>query len=69
MSTLGWAMVGVAGISPKYRVTLSLAVARSMSPASTSTVLLGPYQVLNQVLTSSSEAASRSFIEPIVVWW
>src|SRR5215471_5793561 len=53
-------------MSPKYLATLSLAVARSMSPASASTALLGPYQLRNQFLTSSSLAASRSFIEPIV---
>jgi hypothetical protein len=56
-------------MSPKYFVTFSFAVARSMSPASTSTALLGPYQVRNQVLTSSSDAALRSFIEPMVLWW
>ena len=61
-------MVGPAGMSPKYFATFSFAVARSMSPASTSTALLGPYQVLNQVFTSSSEAALRSFIEPMVLW-
>ena len=68
-STFGCAMVGEAGMSPKYFATFALAVARSMSPASTSTALLGPYQVRNQVLTSSSFAALRSFIEPMVVWW
>ena len=68
-STFGWAMVGLAGMSPKYFATFSLAVATSMSPASTSTALFGPYQVLNQVFTSSSEAALRSFIEPMVLWW
>ena len=56
-------------MSPKYFATFSFAVFRSMSPASTSTALFGPYQVRNQVFTSSSLAASRSFIEPIVVWW
>ena len=65
-STLGWAMVGPAGMSPKYWVTLALAVSTSMSPASTSTALFGPYQVLNQRCTSSSEAALRSLIEPMV---
>ena len=45
---------------------LSFAVATSMSPASTSTALFGPYQLRNQFLTSSSVAASRSAIEPIV---
>ncbi|MNM51951.1 hypothetical protein D3C81_630200 [compost metagenome] len=62
-------MVGVAGMSPKYFATLACAVATSMSPASTSTVLLGPYQLRNQFFTSSSDAALRSFIEPMVVWW
>jgi hypothetical protein len=61
--------VAVAGMSPKYFVTFSLAVARSISPASTSTALLGPYQLRNQFFTSSSLAALRSFIEPITVWW
>ena len=56
-------------MSPKYCATLALAVARSMSPASTSTALFGPYQLRNQFFTSSSEAAFRSFIEPITVWW
>jgi hypothetical protein len=51
-STLGAASVGIGaagttlgvprGIAPKYCSTLALAVARSMSPASTSTALLGP---------------------------
>ena len=68
-STLGWAMVGEAGMSPKYSVTFSFAVATSMSPASTSTALLGPYQVRNQFFTSSSEAALRSAMEPITLWW
>ncbi|MNI58933.1 hypothetical protein D3C73_1140680 [compost metagenome] len=68
-STFGCAMVGPAGMLPKYLAAFSLAVARSMSPASTSTALFGPYQVRNQVLTSSSEAALRSFIEPITLWW
>ena len=40
-----------------------------MSPASTSTALFGPYQVRNQLFTSSSEAALRSAIEPMVLWW
>ena len=53
---------------PKYFATFSFAVARSMSPASTSTALFGPYQARNQACTSSSAAASRSFIEPITVW-
>jgi hypothetical protein len=56
-----------AGMLPKYCVTLRLAVARSMSPARTSTALFGPYQLRNQPFTSSSEAASRSFIEPITL--
>jgi hypothetical protein len=55
-STSGWAIVGVAGMSPKYAATFSLAVFRSMSPASTSTALFGPYQVRNQVFTSSRVA-------------
>ncbi|VTQ58430.1 Uncharacterised protein [Stenotrophomonas maltophilia] len=67
--TAGCAMVGPAGMAPKYLPTFSLAVARSMSPASTSTALFGPYQVRNQVFTSSSDAAFRSFIEPITPWW
>jgi len=57
-----------AGISPKYFATLALAVATSMSPASTRTALFGPYQLRNQLFTSSSEAALRSFIEPMTVW-
>ena len=60
------ASVALAGMSPKYSVTFCLAVFRSMSPASTSTALLGPYQLLNQVFTSSSVAASRSAMEPMV---
>ena len=56
-------------MSPKLSPPFSLAVATSMSPASTGTALFGPYQVLNQVFTSSSLAALRSFNEPIVVWW
>ena len=68
-STLGWAMLGPAGMSPKYLATFSFAVATSISPASTSTALFGPYQVRNQVFTSSSEAALRSFMEPITLWW
>ena len=47
----------------------SLAVARSMSPASTSTALFGPYQVRNQVFTSSSEAAVEVVHRPMVLWW
>jgi hypothetical protein len=39
-----------------------------MSPASTSTALLGPYQARNHCFTSSSEAALRSAIEPITLW-
>src|SRR3546814_4759482 len=62
-------MVGLAGMSPKYFATFFFAVSTSMSPASTSTALLGPYQVRNHCFTSSSLAALRSFIEPIVVWW
>ena len=68
-STAGCAMSGPAWMWPKYLATFSLAVATSMSPASTSTALLGPYQARNQVLTSSSEAALRSAIEPITLWW
>jgi hypothetical protein len=37
------------------------------SPATTRVALDGPYQVLNQVFTSSREAAFRSSIEPMVV--
>ena len=68
MSTFGWAMVGEAGMSPKYFATFCRAVATSMSPASTSTALLGPYQARNHCFTSASDAALRSFIEPMVVW-
>src|SRR3546814_7366604 len=38
---VGLVMVGEAGISPKYFATFAFAVARSMSPASTSTALFG----------------------------
>ena len=57
-----------AGMSPKNFSAFALAVARSMSPASTSTALFGPYQLRNQVFTSSSDAAFKSFIEPMTVW-
>ena len=39
-----------AGMSPKYCATFSFAVATSMSPASTSTALFGPYQAAEPVL-------------------
>ena len=58
-----------AGMWPKYFGTSRLAVARSISPASTRMALFGPYQRWNQALTSASDAASRSFIEPIALCW
>src|SRR3546814_7312931 len=64
IATSGCVMVGLAGMSPKYLATFFFAVSTSMSPASTSTALLGPYQVRNHCFTSSSLAALRSFIEP-----
>ena len=68
MSTAGCAMSGPAGMWPKYFATFAFAVSTSMSPASTSTALFGPYQARNQFLTSSSDAAFRSAIEPITLW-
>ena len=38
------------------------------SPAITSTALLGPYLSRNHCLTSARLAASRSAIDPMVVW-
>ena len=70
VGTAAWAtlLTGPRGIDPKYFSTSGRAVAASMSPASTSTALLGPYLSRNQLATTSRLAASRSAIEPIVEW-
>ncbi len=60
---------GLAGIGPKYRSAHARTCTRSQSPTTERTALLGAYQVRKNALTSSTEAASRSAIEPIVGWW
>lgn len=62
---------GIAGLGasgPKYFATHARAWAGSTSPTIERTALLGAYQVRKKELTSSSDAASRSSIEPIVGW-
>ena len=56
------------GMWPKWRSTRARTSSGSTSPATTSTALAAPYQVSNHVRTSSSEAAFRSSIEPMVEW-
>ena len=60
---------GLAGIGPKYRSAHARTCARSQSPTTESTALFGAYYVRKNALTSSTEAASRSSIDPIVGWW
>ena len=67
-STAGLMRGGPEGMWPKWRSTRALTSSGSTSPATTSTALAAPYQVSNQVRTSSSEAAFRSSIEPMVEW-
>ena len=52
---------------PKYFSTRAFTSSGLTSPATTRVALVGPYQVLNHSLTSSSEAALRSAIEPMTV--
>src|SRR5215510_13353262 len=62
-----WRLItGPEGMSPKYFSTFSFAAAGLTSPAITTTALAAPYQVRNQFFTSSSDAAERSSIEPMV---
>ncbi len=68
-STANGGMAGLAGIGPKYCSTHARAWAGSTSPTIERTALLGAYQVRKNELTSSTVAASRSSIDPIVGWW
>ena len=63
----GSAIVGDAGISPKYCSIHSLVCTTSKSPATTSVALLGPYQVRKNSRMSSMVAFARSSNEPMTV--
>ena len=58
---------GPDGMLPKYFSTRAFTSAALTSPATTRTAFAAPYHPLNQSFTSSSEAASRSSIAPMVV--
>ena len=58
--------MALAGIGPKWRSIMARAASVSKSPAIVRTALFGAYQVAKKSRTSSSEAALRSSIEPIV---
>jgi len=68
-STAKGGIAGLAGIGPKYCSTQARARTGSTSPTIERTALLGAYQVRKKAPTSSSDAASRSSIDPIVGWW
>ena len=62
-------MSGFGGMPPKNRSAASRTCAVSTSPTTDRTALFGAYQVRKNDWTSSSDAASRSSMEPMVLWW